>query len=154
MTPPPEDDFLQRRNKALKRYDDEIQWYERTKKSQRLTFQFIQFSVILFSGLTPLLLLIPDCPKLAAALPAAVAGMLTAITATFRFQDNYIRFAYTAEMLKSEKLKFETRSTKDYRVAAGDQEAFEIFVSRMEELIINEVTDWRQTAVKKDKEDE
>ena len=155
MNPTPEDDFLKRREKALKRYEDQIQWYERTKRSHRLTLQSLQVCIIVFSGLTPLLLLIPgDFPKAIAALPAAAAGMLTAIVATFRVQDNYVRFAYTVEMLRSEKFKFETRSTKDYGVNVDDQQSLERFVSRMEELIINEVTDWRQTTIKKDEKAE
>jgi len=150
MNPAPEDDFLTRREKALKRYDHEIQWYERLKRNQRRAYQFMQFCIIVFSGLTPLLILIDGFPKPLQALPAALAGMLTAIAATFRVRDNWTRFAYTLEMLKSEKFKFETRSTKDYGVNVDNQKALEKFVSRMEELIINEVTDWRQTTTKKD----
>jgi len=145
-----ENDFLKRREKALKRYDEEIQWYERIKQSQRRGFQLLQVSIIVGSGLTPLFILIDGFPKPLQALPAALAGMLTAIVAAFRVQDNYVRFAYTLEMLKSEKFKFETRSTTEYGVEVDDQIVLERFVSRMEELIINEVTDWRQTTSKKE----
>lgn len=153
MNQTPEDDFLKRREKAIKRYDDEIRWYERVKRNHRRGYQLLQLCIIVFSGLTPLLILIDGFPKPLQALPAAAAGMLTAIAAGFRVQDNYTRFAYTLEMLKSEKFKFEIRSTKDYGVTVDDQKALERFVSRMEELIINEAADWRQTITKK-KDDE
>jgi hypothetical protein len=152
MNSTPENNILKRREKALKRYDDEIQWYERGKRNQRRAFQLFQVCIIVFSGLTPLLILIDGFPKPLQALPAAAAGMLAGILATFRLQDNYTRFAYTLEMLKSEKFRFETRSTKDYGVNVDDQKALERFVHRMEELIINEVADWRQTTIKKDEE--
>jgi hypothetical protein len=152
MNQKPQDDFIKRREKALKRYDDEIRWYERVKHTHRRGYQLLQLSIIVLSGLTPLLILIDGFPKPLQALPAAAAGMLTAVAAVFRVQDNYTRFAYTLEMLKSEKFKFETRSTKDYGVKVDDQKAFERFVSRMEELIINEVADWQQTTTKKEEE--
>ena len=143
-----------RREKALKRYETEIQWYEKVKRNQRRLRQLLLISIIILSGLTPLLLLIDGAPKFAQALPAAAAGMLTALSATFRVSENYARFSYTLEALKSEKFKFETRATKDYGVTVDDQKALERFVTRMEELIISEVTDWREAVVKREEKSE
>ena len=150
MNPPQEDSLPTRREKALQRYQDEIEWYERVKTRQRRLHYLLQVSIIVFSGLTPLLILIDGTPKVLQALPAAVAGMLTALNATFRAHENYARFAFVLEALKSEKFKFETRSTQDYGVNVDEQAALERLVGRMEELLINEVTDWRQVVTKKE----
>jgi|SRR5579859_1568950 len=150
----PNADFQERRGKALERYRDEIQWYEQIKHRQRRAYLLLQVCVIAFSGLTPLLILIDQVPKTLQALPAALAGVLAAILATFRLQDNYVRFGYTTEALKSELLKYEARGDRDYGPDVDDQLAFERFVSRMEGLIMAEVTDWRQSAIRKEQPEE
>jgi hypothetical protein len=150
MNQQPNGDFQERRGKALERYRDELQWYEQIKHRQRRAYQLLQICVIVFSGLTPILILIDQFPKPLQALPAALAGMLAAILATFRLQDNYVRYGYTTEALKSELLKYETRGDRDYGPDVDDQLAFERFVSKMEGLIMAEVTDWRQSAIRKE----
>ena len=154
MTSAPPDDFQDRRAKALKRCADEIAWYETVKRNQRRLRLLLLVSIIVLSGLTPLLILIDGAPKVAQALPAAVAGMLTAISATFRVPENYARFSYTLEALKSEKFKYETRAGKDYSLSVNDDKALERFVTRMEDLIISEVTDWRTTIAQRERSEE
>ncbi len=142
--------FQERRDKALERYREEVQWYGRTKLAQRRAYQILQVCVIVFSGLTPILILIDQVPKPLQALPAALAGILAALLATFRLQENYVRFGYTIEALKSELLKYETQADPDYGPEVDAQKAFERFVSRMEGMIMAEVTDWRQAAVRRE----
>jgi hypothetical protein len=154
MTQPLNDSYQARREKALNRYEAEIEWYEKAKRNQRRLRQLLQSSVIVFSGLTPLLLLIDNVPKFVQALPAATAAILAALNAAFRVSENYARFSYTLEALKSEKFKFETKAAEIYGTKVNDQKALERFVSKMEELIISEVVDWRQVVVKHDEKNE
>ena len=150
MDQQPSGDLQQRRDKALERYREEIDWYGHVKQRHRRAYQLLQVCVIVFSGLTPLLILIDQVPKPLQALPAALAGMLAAILATFRLQDNYARFGYTMEALKSELLRFESQGDRDYGPDVDSQKAFERFVSKMEAMIMAEVTDWRQAAIKRE----
>ena len=148
------DSIQARREKAIERYNAEIEWYEKAKRNQRRLRQLLLSSIIIFSGLTPLLLLIDNIPKFVQALPAALAAILAALNASFRVPENYTRFSYTLEALKSEKFKFETRASADYGIKVDEQKTLERFVTKMEELLISEVTDWRQVVLKRETKDE
>jgi hypothetical protein len=146
--------FTERQQLALSRYQELIQWYEKHKRSQRRVYQLLQGCVILFSGLTPILILIDQTPKALQALPAALAGIFTAILATFRFQDNYVRFGLTLELLKSELFRYEMKAARAYAPGVDEQKALERFVEKMEDLIRAEVMDWRQTVLNKEEQSE
>ena len=129
------------------------------KKNRRRAHYIFQAGIVVLSGLTPILILSGDpISKPLQALPAALAGILAAFTGVFQISESYARFAYTAEALKSEKLKFETRTTKDYQIAVDEADADEYkalnrFVGKMEDLVMSEVTDWRQFIQGKNKEE-
>lgn len=50
---------------------------------------------------------------------------------------------HVCEALKSERLKFETRTTAMYRPSLDEQQALSNYVARMEALVKDEVTYWR-----------
>ncbi len=132
------------RGLALARCDKLIEWYTNEGRRQRIAFQSFQVAAILLSGITPILVLwLPDCWDAWAALPATLAAIATGLLGIFQWKENYIRFAYTGEALKSERIKFITRTTKPYDSALEDKAALSRFVTRMEALVMTEVTDWR-----------
>jgi hypothetical protein len=155
-TPPcPDGDFQCRQEKAIARCAEQIQWYEREKCKKRILYWIFQNAVIVLSALTPLLILWGNAPDdgsrqwlgvgppsaLAQAIPPALAAMLASIISSYQWREQWTRFGFTAEMLKSERAKFETRTTADYR---GNQDAaLDTFVARIETLISAEVGDWR-----------
>jgi hypothetical protein len=155
-TPPcPDDEFQCRQEKAIARCDEEIQWYEREKCKKRILYWIFQNAVIVLSALTPLLILwgnaaddgsrqllgVGPPSALVQAIPAALAAMLASIISSYQWREQWTRFGFNAEMLKSERVKFETRTTADYR---GDRKAaLDTFVARIETLISAEVGDWR-----------
>lgn len=142
------------REKALQHCQENIDWYEKMKRNRRRAHYILQAGVIILSGLTPILILSdPPIPKLLQALPAALAGMLAAIMGVFQISESFARFAYTAEALKSEKFKFETRTTKDYQADVDEYKALNKFVARVEDMIMSEVTDWRQFVQSKSTEE-
>ena len=146
------------REKALLHCQEYIEWYEKMKRNRRRAHYFLQAGVIVLSGLTPILILSDQVSKPLQALPAALAGILAAITGVFQISESFARFAYTAEALKSEKLRFETRTTKDYQADVDEADADEYkalnkFVGRMEDLVMSEVTDWRQFVQGRDKQE-
>ena len=61
----------------------------------------------------------------------------------FQWRESYPRFAYVGEALKSERLKFETRTTVEYGPHLDEHQALSNFVVYMEALVMDEVTDWR-----------
>jgi hypothetical protein len=60
-----------------------------------------------------------------------------------KWKESYPRFVCVGEALKSERLKFQTRATAEYGPDLDEHQALSNFVSRMEALVMDEVTDWR-----------
>jgi hypothetical protein len=131
------------RDKALDRCNELIDWYDKTKRQQHIAYQSFQVAAIVLSGVTPSLILWNHQSKVWQALPAALAGIAMGLIGIFQWRANYVRFGYVCEALKSEKLKFETRTTADYDTKLDEHEALGNFVTRMEALVMSEVTDWR-----------
>jgi len=71
------------------------------------------------SGLTPVLILWSDLPEVLKALPAALAAIAAGVVGVFQWRESYPRFAFVCEALKSERLKFETRTTAEYSPDSG-----------------------------------
>jgi hypothetical protein len=129
-------------NPIQDRYDTLIKFYEGDRKKKgKQAFQ-LQISTIVLSGLTPILILC-DIPKPLQALPSALAGVSAALYGTLRPRDSYVRVTYVLEALKSEKFKFETRTTQDYSRDLDDYRVLENFVIKMESLVASEISSWR-----------
>ena len=131
------------RGLALTQCQQHINWYDKAKDRQRIAYQSFQVAAIVLSGLTPILILWSDLSKVLQALPAALAAIAIGLLGIFQWRANYVRFSYVCEALKSERLKFETRTTADYDMKLDEHEALGNFVTRMEALVMSEVTDWR-----------
>ena len=140
----PQADIEKRKELALSRCDEQIRWYEKNKTRSRQVYQVLQGSIILLTGLTPILILWSDLPKVVQALPAALAGILAGFSHLSPLKENYIHFAYAVEKLKSEKVKYLTRTTREYRSELGDEEALNNFVMNVETLGMTEVSDWQR----------
>lgn len=131
------------RGLALAQCQKHIDFYEGTKTRQRIAYQSFQAAVIVLSGLTPILILWSNLSEALQALPSALAAIAAGLLGIFQWRANYVRFAYVCEALKSERLKFETRTTADYDKALDDHVALSNFVARMERIVLREVSDWR-----------
>ena len=103
----------ERRKKALERYNSQVAWYEKTKRDARVYFYLFQTLVIVFSATTPVLILATDC-KIVQAIFPAIAAILAGVLGIFQFQEAWRRRALALEALKSEFVKFDTRSGGDY----------------------------------------
>ena len=136
-------DLAARRAKALERCAQQVEWYERHARIASRSFTVFQAAAIVLGALTPVLILVTNLPKAVQALPAALASIAAGLVAMFRWLENRTRFSYTAEALKSERLKFETRTTPSYATSLADERALENFVARIEEISLREVAEWR-----------
>lgn len=61
----------------------------------------------------------------------------------FRHRENYARMSYFSEALKSEKFKFETRTTEDYGRTLDDYEVLNNFVKKIDVIKKSEMSEWR-----------
>ena len=136
---------------ATQRCDSLIDWYNKTKRQHRLLHQFFRSTAIILGGLTPVLVLIQamaneDVTKntltILIALFPSIAAIITGFDGLFQWKDNYIRMAQTAEALKSERIKFLTRTTRRYAKDKDDDKALDNFVSNVERIVLQERTDW------------
>ncbi|MEE8566362.1 MAG: DUF4231 domain-containing protein [Candidatus Bipolaricaulota bacterium] len=136
-------DFSLKCEKALKHCQAQIDWYEKVKIKHRLAYQTSLIATIVLSGITPILILTGDLPALIQALPAALVTVIVSLSGIFQWKENYLRFAYTSQALKSEKIRFETRTSKEYNLKLMDTTALDRFVTRVENITMGEVGEWR-----------
>jgi hypothetical protein len=129
---------------ALDRCDSLIERYGGWKKQNHLRSDVARSTALILTGITPVLLLIqPDDPKIIviAAATSALAAIATGLLAIFGWRENYTRYGYVWHALQTEKYRYLTKATKEYW--GCDKEATRYFASRIEQLIIEEVTEWR-----------
>jgi Protein of unknown function (DUF4231) len=137
-----------RRKKAVERYSDSVRWYERTKRNARVSYYTCQVAVIVLSGITPLVILATDKKLIQAVLPA-LAAICAGISGIYQWRESWRRRAATLENLKSEYVKFDTRSGDDYSLAVPEDEAISRFVLKMEAILESEVSEWQRLRVPK-----
>lgn len=133
----------QRVDAAMKRYEHILHWYDDIKNRNRTYFYIFQTAAIVLAAMTPVLILVNGSPKWVQAFPAAAASIASALLGTFHWRENFLRFANTAEALRSEKVRYDARVGSLYGGSVDDAKAFDTFVQRMEEVVSSETTEWR-----------
>jgi hypothetical protein len=135
-------------NYVKTRYQQELEWYDRHANVDRMLYQVLQWTAIVLSALTPVLILIGEGPSewLAVGI-AVIVGITTAALKTFKYQENWINYRTTHETLKKE-IHFYEAGIQGYD-AVKDREA--MFVERSEAIISRENTLW-VTALQREKQ--
>ncbi|MEW9899222.1 DUF4231 domain-containing protein [Chitinivorax sp. PXF-14] len=126
--------------RALRRCDELIAWYERQKRTQRLLDNTLQTLVVLAAGTTAFAAAIDGLEKWAVVLPAVVTTVATGLSTTFRFRNKYVNFASAAERLKWVKLRYAVRTERDPK----DAKSLEDLVNNMEAIVSAELSEWRE----------
>ena len=119
------------------RYESEIEYYENKAISSKKWYGSLQLSLIIFSAMTPILIVIdiifqefPGLRWIAVAASICIAILATSLK-TFKFHENWVNYRTTAELLKKEQY-FYKANTSEY---ATTQDKKAIFVKRVENLI-------------------
>lgn len=120
-----------------------IGWYETHKKRQRYAYWVSQIVTVILSGITPILILVGNIPAIWQAIPPAIVTINIGLSGVFQWKENYLRFAYTSQALKSEKIRFETRSSKEYDRKMDAADALDRFVTRVDIIAMGEMEEWR-----------
>jgi len=128
---------------ALERCRYLIGFYDRLKRRNKIANEVSATIAIVFSGLTPVLILWSDLPEVLQALPAALAAVATGLSGIFQWKEHQTRFGYAKEALESERAKYQARATERYGSQVSDSDALESFVTRVEEILMTELSDWR-----------
>ncbi len=139
---------------ALQRCDGMLDWYERHLTRARLWYRAFNTATVILAAATPVLILWQPAgvSPIWQAAPAALASLFATLIGSYRWREDWIRYAVAAETLRSERTKFTTRTTQDYGLALPASQAFDNFVYRMESLAISEVSEWRNQLAQKTNE--
>lgn len=123
-------------------YQGYIKQYNRMASNARLTYVFIQWGLIIFSALTPILIVAGgEVERWSAAGISVLVAVGTAAMNTFKYQDNWINYRTICEALRREIHLFRAR-VPPYR-EPGDHRA--LFAERVEAIIFQENILWRTT---------
>lgn len=129
------------------RYYKQIEWYSRKAAINQKAYKKLQYSLIVLSALTPVLIILNEWADeipwlvLIPALTSVAVAVLTSIIKTFGFQENWINYRTTREALGKEIYLFDA-GIGDYAQVAGKQE---LFIERVESLIARENSLWLVT---------
>lgn len=139
---------------ALDRCDDQIKWYNDEMDRRGNFYKWSQSTAILLGSLTPVLVVVQAVLNnrfvvlvVLISLFPTLAAIVTGLNSLFQWKDDSIRFGYTAELLKSEKVKYCTRTTRNYHAGLSEQEALDNFVRRIEAIAIQETATWRSQSI-------
>ena len=125
------------------RLDLQIDWYDRKSVNNQHLFKWLQVTVIVLSTSIPLLsgYIDNDIPVIGI-IVGGLGGMVTVLTsvhAIFQFNNNWLTYRATCELLQHEKYLFLAGA------APYDEEnAFELLVERVEGIMSQENSNWRE----------
>lgn len=135
-------DYDERLRAAMERYDEQLTWYEHHASRDQSRFKAFQVLTLFFSALTPVLIACGGVPSGVEAASSAAAAVSAGAVAVFNWRGNWVRFARTAEMLKSEKAHFDTRTSPSYSPDLTDEQVFQAFMVRIEAAALRETGEW------------
>lgn len=124
------------------RFDNQMDWYsKKSSDNQKMykglkTFELISASLIPFlSGVMDKL---PYAHWVIAFLGISIA-ILSSVSSLYKYHENWLTYRSTSEALKHEKILYLTQVVP-YNIE--DKERFELLVSRAENIMSNENSDW------------
>jgi hypothetical protein len=133
---------------ALARCNCLIGHYLREKRRNHWKSDLAQRVALIFTAITPVVLLLPEkialplSVNLLGAATAALATIATGFLAISNWRENYIRYGYIWHALQTEKYRYlaEVRKgcSNGHTVIATKK-----FANRVEQLVMADVTDWR-----------
>jgi hypothetical protein len=134
------------RAKALQYCQELIGDYKRTRTQARYSYYVLQLSTIVFSGITPILVLVDKLEagqtwlKWLPVICPAIASIVASVVTSFPFQENAVSANTTVELLEAEQEKFILGVSPLYRCYdASDDSQQEQKAKQAIENFINEV---------------
>lgn len=131
------------------RVDNQIDWYSNKSSINKSGFRLLRILEIVMALTIPFLsnLITPETLSLThiVSLLGILIVLITGLISLFRLQENWIDYRAIAELIKSEKYLYITRSEPYI-----NEGAFNLFVERIETLISGENSKWVQE-IKKEK---
>lgn len=124
------------------RYEDQINWYDKKSIWNQKKYLRFQWTVIVLSAITPVLVaIVPEATRWPAVVISALVAIGTTSLKTFKYQENWINYRTTCETLRKE-IYFYTAGVGEYK---DIDERESLFVERVESLTSRENTMWLTT---------
>ncbi|WP_299290183.1 DUF4231 domain-containing protein [Nitrosopumilus sp.] len=134
------------------RYKKEILWYDTNSQKNQKIYRSMQWTLIILSALTPVLIAIDfglteyGYLKWISVFTAVIVAVFTGVLRTFKYHENWINYRNICETLKKE-IHLYNGDVGEY---ASSNDKKSLFVERVESLISRENNLWL-TTFKKDK---
>jgi hypothetical protein len=126
------------------RLDDQINWYDKKSSWNHTCFKRLRAAEILFSVTVPFLISQiggdSSLLKLITGMMGIIVALIAGLVTLYRFQENWVEYRATAEILKHEKYLYLTQ-TAPY----DGNNAFHLLVETVESAISKENTAWSQS---------
>ena len=136
------------KNYLENRYEDQLGWYSKKSKRYKRCYQWIQGAIFLLSAFLSFIVIIAPEHLGIVAFMSSTLVFLTAILKAFKFQEDWINYRTTAEILKREKQYYDAK-IGEYGTAKN---AEQLFVERIEVLMSKENTSWTDVRLQKETE--
>lgn len=121
------------------RYYNQIEWYDRKAVKSKKIYVIFQGIVIVFSAITPILILLGTAwERWTALVVSFLVAVGTTLLKTFKYQENWINYRSTSEALRKEIYSYQA-GINEYK-EAKDRKG--LFVQRVEAFISREHTYW------------
>jgi len=132
------------------RYFDQVNWYDgKAGKNQKLYIIF-QWGLIVLAALTPVMVALsskfPNAPWFdwIPIISSALVAILGSSLKTFRYQENWINYRATCELLRKEYYLYQA-GVDEYESATNKDS---LFIDRIETIIARETNAWVVTQKK------
>jgi hypothetical protein len=128
------------------RLDDQIGWYDRKSTANQRWFKRLRFAEIVAAATIPFLSGFADNSfpiKIAIGALGVFIAVIASVLGLLQLQVHWMQYRATAELLRKEKFLFLTQ-TDPY----DKDDAFHLFVQRVEALLSKENIEWAQSMIK------
>lgn len=136
----------------VQRVEDQISWYDKKSRWNQKWYKRLRMLEITVAVLIPLFAGLLSISNIYTKLLIGISGVIVAVVAStlnlYKFQENWIEYRATTEMLRHEKYLYLTHSGPD-----AEKVSFSTFVERIESLISKENTNWAQYIKNEDKKE-
>ena len=106
-----------------------------------------QFAAVVFSGITPILILMDNVPKYVQAIPPAIASISAGLS-VYNWRLSSVRSQRAATLLENERLNFELRVGKCYSHSLASEAAIANFMKNVMQVQNQVLDEWEKVVVK------
>jgi uncharacterized protein DUF4231 len=135
------------------RVDDQINWYSKKSKFNQNRYKLLKTIMILVSVTIPFLAGLikgeSDILKIAVGVGGILIAGIEGILSLYKYQDLWLQYRLTAEMLGREKILFITEAGQ----YENNPNAFKLFVKQAESIMGSENQAWLESQMKETESD-